>query len=351
NFQVGGIVAEQLGARGLATQPLLQIVEASDVTIEGYEQLSIQNSIEAYFGEQIRKGRAYVLAIPAEQSALAVASDKLSANAVPLPFGDKALKIQLLQLCLFNRVRQHEGTKRSALVHGWRIAAPFQPGEQIKIGGLQPMPELFDGRYFLITECCDRGLGEAFRNADPQAAGNELQQRPAPCRIKAVQPRFQQARHLTSACALQQIGNLCQAWFMIDARLRWPNQCDSFRQVANVVVRPAEKDGIDPRFCQGPDNCRLCSGKTKLTGQSCQGPPSVRVFGVGKIILDQAQLDAAPRGENQAVKQLGEGLQTTSSCSSSPRPIRESARPRIPRKRHQWIRASSLPWVTQTSGA
>ena len=55
------------------------------------------------------------------------------------------------------------------------------------------MPDLLDAIDLDTAPLGQRGLGEPRRNADAQAAGDELEERPAAGRIERVEPRLEQA--------------------------------------------------------------------------------------------------------------------------------------------------------------
>ena len=121
-------------------------------------------------------------------AALVAAADRLHANAVPFPFRDEIGGIEIGEIRILDRMRQHHRAERRGIAIDRLVAAAFQPGEQIEIGRRKPRPHQFDLVRVLVAERGRGGLGQPRRNADPHRAGDEFQQRPAAGLVEFVEP-------------------------------------------------------------------------------------------------------------------------------------------------------------------
>ena len=92
-------------------------------------------------------------------------------------------------------------TGRSDEVRPFRVAG--EPGEQIGVGRLDGVPHFLDLPDRRIEGLGQRHPGEPRRDADAQAAGDQLEQRPAAGRVQPVEPAGDQAAHLRPAGAAQ----------------------------------------------------------------------------------------------------------------------------------------------------
>ena len=81
-----------------------------------------------------------------------------------------------------------------------RGALPFEPGEEVEVGRLQPVPDLLDLAGLDPAQAGQRQPGEPGRGPDPQAAGDQLEQRPAAGGVQPVEPAGDQLRQLGPAC-------------------------------------------------------------------------------------------------------------------------------------------------------
>src|SRR5207249_7350472 len=77
-----------------------------------------------------------------------------------------------------------------------------------------PVPDLLDAIDLDAAPLGEGGLGETGRNPDPQAAGDELQQCPAPGRVERVEPWLEQERHPAAARFFQPLDDLGKARYM-----------------------------------------------------------------------------------------------------------------------------------------
>ena len=81
-----------------------------------------------------------------------------------------------------------------------------------------------------------------------------------------------------------------------------------FGQVADKVMRQSEELGVQPRFRGLADKARLGGIERKCAGQRGQGPAALGIFGRREIVLHQAQLAVARRGQQQRVNEGGEAV-------------------------------------------
>ena len=121
-------------------------------------------------------------------AARVLAADRLDANAVPFPFGDVIGRVDVAEVRILDRMRQHHRPERRGIEIDGLLGAAFQPREQIEIGRAEPRPQQFDIVRVPGAEFRCRGLGEPRRNPDPHRAGHEFQQRPAAGLVQFVEP-------------------------------------------------------------------------------------------------------------------------------------------------------------------
>ncbi len=110
----------------------------------------------------------------------------------------------------------------------------------------------------------ERRLGKARRHTDAQAAGDELQESPAPGGVERVQPWPEQTGHLGPAGALQGLDDPGQAPHFRHGgrnRRRGPDQRHGFGKITDKIIRPAKKLRVDPLDGQGPHLIWLGLGK------------------------------------------------------------------------------------------
>ena len=102
------------------------------------------------------------------------AGDGLHANAVPFPFRDEVGGIEIGEIRILNRVRQHHRAERRGIAVDRFFAAALQPGEQVEIGRRQPRPDQFDLVRVLVAKRGSCGFRQACRNPDPHRARHEF---------------------------------------------------------------------------------------------------------------------------------------------------------------------------------
>ena len=124
------------------------------------------------------------------------AGDGLHADAVPFPFGHEIGGIERGEIAVLDRMRQHRRPERRRIALAGLSRAAFEPGEQLDVGRREPGPEQLDLVRLLVAERGGRGLGEPRRDADAQAAGDELEQRPAAGLVERIEPARKLRRQL-----------------------------------------------------------------------------------------------------------------------------------------------------------
>ena len=71
------------------------------------------------------------------------------------------------QIAVANGIGEHDRVKDRRRCKNRLVAAIFQPGEQVFVGRLEPVPERFDLAHLLPAELRKRLLGKAGRYPDP----------------------------------------------------------------------------------------------------------------------------------------------------------------------------------------
>ena len=168
---------------------MLEFVEGGDAAFRrADEQFAIEGCVEVGRFEQVREGFRDVVAIAGVEAADALVSDELDTDAIPLPFGGEVCGGDAAGVDLFGghalglveqRVRQHrraEGGEGGG--DGFRRAA-FEPGEEVCVRRGEAVPEFFDLADIDLAEIGEGLPGEPGGHADAQAAGDQLQERPA----------------------------------------------------------------------------------------------------------------------------------------------------------------------------
>ncbi len=194
---------------------------------------------------------------------------------------------------------------------------PLQPGEQVVIGRVQPMPDLLHLADRDPAHVRRRLLGQPRRHPDPQAPGQQLQQRPAAGGVQGVQPGLDQPLDLGARGRTQGVDHLRQLRLAVGAGNRGPdpprpNQGHGLGQVAHIVIGPGEQHRVHPRLHRPPDKGRLGRVETQRPGQGGQGPAAIGIGRRAQIVAHQHQLGVAGSGEGQPVQKLGESAHAPS---------------------------------------
>ena len=197
--QVRRVAAELRGGDGLAVQPLLQVGEGGDrAVVAADQQLAVEGGVEVEGVEQVGEGAADVVAGARVEPAAVGVGGGLDADAVPLPLGGEVGRVEAGELGLVERMRQHDRAERGGGGGRRARAGAGQPGEEPDVGGREAVPELLDLGDVAGAEVGERLLGEPRRDADAEAAGDELQEREA---ARGVEPVEQPLDHLRRLAA------------------------------------------------------------------------------------------------------------------------------------------------------
>jgi hypothetical protein len=141
---------------------------------------------------------------------LPAAADQLHPDAIPFPFGEIIVRVERLQIALFERLCQHQRAESRQLGDVRRRGPPLQPIEQFAIRRREAVPDLLDPIEFDPAPFRKRSLREPRRDPDPQRAGDQLQQGPAAGRVERVEPRCEMSADLSPARTLQSGDDLGQ---------------------------------------------------------------------------------------------------------------------------------------------
>ena len=169
---------------------------------------------------------------------------------------------------------EHEGPEDRAAGEVRPVRAAGEPGEQVGIGRFDSVPHFLDLPDRRIERQGQRHPGEPRRHADAQAAGDQLEQRPAPCCVEPVEPAGDQAAHLRPAGAAQGLDDIGEPG-RFGIGLRLPQQRRRFRQIADIVVGQREQHLVGLFAGQVADRAGLGVGKIQIAGERRQCPTAV----------------------------------------------------------------------------
>ena len=173
------IFLDQFRRHHFAVQALLQHVEGLHAAFAQHQQFAVDGAGKAQRGQQIGKALCNVFAAarikPRLQLAIRVtAADRLHPDAVPFPFGDEIGGVEIGEIGILDRMRQHDRAERRGIEIDGLLGAALQPREQVEIGRLKTRPHQFDIVRILVAERRRGGLGQPRRNPDPHRAGDEF---------------------------------------------------------------------------------------------------------------------------------------------------------------------------------
>ena len=109
------------------------------------------------------------------------------------------------------RLREHDRAERRERGGDRALALAFEPGEELDIRRLQAVPDLLDLGHLLAAEARQRLLGEPRRDADAQAAGDELQKREAAGGVEPVEPALDKPRPVKPRGGLKRLDDFGEA--------------------------------------------------------------------------------------------------------------------------------------------
>ena len=311
------MVGQGLRRDGLAVEPLLQVGEGGDAAAAQDQQLTVQGALEGHRRKHVGEGVGDVVAGAGVETAHAALTDRLDADAVPLPFGGVVGGLVAVEVDgLVDRLGQHHGPKAPKSIGARPFALAHQPGEDVGVGRVLAVPDLLQLGDGHAAEVGRRLAGEAPREPDPQSAGEQLEQGPAAVGVEGVEPAFEDVGNLFALGGAQGLDHLGKVGLAVGAGPLGPDQGDGLRQVANIVVGPAEEERIDPGLHRRADHRRLGGVEGKVAGQGRQRPAALGVGRLAQIVAHQGQLGVARAGQAEPVEQVGEGAHQSSSSSS-----------------------------------
>jgi hypothetical protein len=178
------------------------------------------------------------------------------------------------------------------------------------------VPELLDLGDIDGLQRRERLFRKARRNTDSQAAGQKLQQGPAPVGIERIEPFLEKALHVVAQGAPQRIDDFGQGRLgrraFVPCR---PDERDSLREIAHVIMREREQFRVHARFNRLANDGRLRDAEAERAGQRRKRPAAFRIRRVAEIVAHQCQLRIARRRESEPVEEAREGAHQVSSSS------------------------------------
>ena len=160
--------------------------------VADHQQLAVQRHIGRHRRGNIRKGGADVVSGAGIDPLFAAPGDELNTDPVPFPLREIIVGVEARDVGVLQRLGQHQRGKGRQIADLGRRMAALEPIEQRLVRRGEPVPDLFDAVEFDTAPFGERGFGQAGRDADPQLAGDELQQRPATRCVERVEPRLEQ---------------------------------------------------------------------------------------------------------------------------------------------------------------
>ena len=307
--RVGG---HQRRRGGLAVQPLLQVGKAAQHLPPAHHQLPVDHPFEGQRPHQVGKGRGDVLSRAGIEPRLSLFPHRLDPHPVPLPLRGEQVGRDRLELgLLVEGVGQHGGTEAARGVRRRAGAAALQPGEQVRVGRGEAVPQLLQ-----IAEDHGSGLGngqhqhrlpgQAHRQPHPQPAGDQLQQRPAPVGVQGVQPGLHPGGGSLAVGPLQLLHHTGQGRRGIGPGAGGPDQGGGLRQIADEVIGQGEQPGVDPLGDGLAYHGGLGGAEDEVPGHGGQGIAPLRIRRDGQIVPHEDQLGIARCRQGQAVQQMGE---------------------------------------------
>jgi hypothetical protein len=310
---VGRELGQQFRGDGLPVEALLQHIKTLHPPLAQDQKLAVNGALQIETLDQVGKSTRDVLAgaridASREPPVSAAAGHRLHTDAIPLPFAHEVGSIELGEVLLLKRVRQHGRPEGGGIARFRPWPATLDPGEQVLIGRLQPVPDLLDLVWRDGTEAGDGSLGQARRDAHTGLARDELQERPAPGLVERVEPAGDEARQVNLVGRGEPLHHLRQGrhmrrvvvadpYFSLsrgEAGLR-PHEGDRLGEVADVVPGQVKQGRVHALLGKASDQARLSVPKGQAARQRGERPASLRVGRMGKIIGHEPDLGVAAR--------------------------------------------------------
>ena len=263
--------------------------------------------------DQVREGWRNIVASARIEPAHAALADHLDADAVPFPFGRIVGRCELFEIGLLHRIGQHDWPKQRRRPFLGFLALALQPLEERGIGWRQPIPKLFDLVDLDTPEVRDGLLGKPRRDADPEATGDQLDEREASRNADGVEQARQYFWPVRTAGPLQFLDDVAERHRMVAAQrlLRlWPDQRHRLGEVADIVVGIAEQHRVHALGDERTQHRRLHGRDRQVAGDGRQRQPAIRILDRAEIVDQQPQLAVARRRQHQAIEELGEAVQS-----------------------------------------
>ena len=242
---------------------------------------------------------------------------------------------------VLQRMRQHQRAEHRRIARVGPLGAAFQPGEQRQIGRRERRARLPRSSP---TGWPDHSASAilASRPETPTRSPPviSLMSASRPVASERVQPAADQRRQLGLRRQLQRLDHLGQASAAGRSRLaRRPDQRHRLGQVADIVV--ATSRAAPGRSARPPGRGSAPAWRRRRPARRSARPgrAAIRVGLRGEPVAQQGELGVAATGvKTRRSSSVGEGGHAHAagarpgvSSSSSPRPTRCSARPRMPR--------------------
>ena len=170
------------------------------------------------------------------------------------------------------------------------------------------MPDLLHLVGIELAQARHRGLGEARREADAQAPGDEFDQRPAPGGIEPVEPIGDDLRQLGLGRDLQRLddgGEIGRRGIIGPLR---PDQRDGLGEIADIVVGETEEHGIGAGGRQLAEEPGLGMAEDEIAGEGGECIAAVGIGRGGEIIRDQPQLGIALGLVGELIEESGRSV-------------------------------------------
>ena len=249
--QMRGKLQQQLRRHGLAVQPLLQHVERLHAAVAHDQQLAVDRAGQPQRFGQIGKAFGDVLAgariEPRRRCGRPRPRRSTACTRMPSHF-HSAMKSRGIERGEVASPRSHApaspgGTAPDRATPACRRGLPAR--RTVGVGRREAGPENLDLVRLLAAERGGGGLGEPRRHADAQAAGDELEQRPAPGLVERVEPARELRRKLRFAERRERLDHLGQRRDGVRAlrRIGRPDQRDGLGEVADIVVGQPNSTG------------------------------------------------------------------------------------------------------------
>ena len=162
-------IAQHFRGRGLAVEPLLQVVERGDLAVADHQQLAVERHIRRASPRRCRETRRRYRRRSANRAAFRRRGRRAARGCRPISIrrdsrAGRARRCRASSSGCASISGQKVG--RSPISGGGRPA--LEPIEQRLVGRREPVPDLLDAIDLDAAPLGERGLGEARRDADPQ---------------------------------------------------------------------------------------------------------------------------------------------------------------------------------------